>query len=169
MDIYQDLPELSADAIRLLRIEPAADSFPFVRCRLEVALLRGTPKFYALSYTWGIPYAEYEQHGENGTHQTTQTILCNGKEISVLSNLYDFLLHCSRSEDEELRGPVWIDAVCIHQSDTAERSHQVSTAGLDSSADPWCISIRVRPSWYFSGSNTARACDMVTHAPLTHT
>ncbi|KAI8712135.1 HET domain-containing protein [Fusarium sp. LHS14.1] len=63
-----------------------------------------TPRYNALSYTWGPPRR-------------------NAPRICVKTNLYDALLHlCQYCPGK----PVWIDALCINQSNMAERQPQVS-------------------------------------------
>lgn len=41
-------------------------------------------------------------------------IIYNEKEITVTENLYDFLSHCSRSQDPHFQSHVRIDAICIN-------------------------------------------------------
>ncbi|KAF2678266.1 HET-domain-containing protein [Lentithecium fluviatile CBS 122367] len=119
--------------IRLLRLEPAS---PDVKCRLDIFPLSEAPDYFALSYTWGPPYAAYDQAGKEipcrdgeetfGPPETSRRVFCNGEEISVMSNLLDFLLHCSGHADPTFQGYWWIDAICINQIDLPERSHQVN-------------------------------------------
>lgn len=148
MDVYQELPALKEDHIRLLRIEPASDASRGVRCNLNVVPLSDRPDYFALSYTWGSPYAEHRKHeqkekgvdqlkgeqrkGETNifrheAHETTgEHIFCNGKKISVTRSLYDFLVRCSQDPEQTLHGPLWVDAICINQLDLQERSYQVN-------------------------------------------
>jgi hypothetical protein len=149
MEVYQELPALEKDGIRLLRIEPASDTSRGVRCNLEVVPLSDRPNYFALSYTWGPPYAEYCKHekkeaeshqlkgeqskAENNSdeyeaHETTgERIICNGKEIFVTRNLYDFLILCSQyPAGQTLHGRLWVDAICINQNNLMERSQQVN-------------------------------------------
>ncbi|KIN07745.1 hypothetical protein OIDMADRAFT_174671 [Oidiodendron maius Zn] len=94
--------------IRLLRL----NSFSFsseVECSLEIVKLDDAPPFEALSYCWGdISY--------------TREIIVSSTTFAVTKNLYAAL--------SELRYPnksrlVWIDAICVNQQDSAERSQQV--------------------------------------------
>jgi hypothetical protein len=148
MDVYQELPALKEDQIRLLQIEPASDASRGVRCNLNVISLSDRPDYFALSYTWGPPYAGHYKHekkekgihqpkgeqskGENDSlrheaHETTgEHIFCNGKKISVTRSLYDFLVRCSKDPKQILHGPLWVDAICINQIDLQERNHQVN-------------------------------------------
>ena len=45
----------------------------------------------------------------------------NGQPFSVTDNLHIALQHLKRNEERLL----WIDAICINQSDNGERLHQV--------------------------------------------
>ena len=65
--------------------------------------------YNALSYTWGSP-------------QFTDTIYINGHRISVTSNLFEAIL-ALRKPDEDVT--LWVDFLCIDQSNNDERSHQV--------------------------------------------
>lgn len=142
------LSELKEGQIRILRVEPESGTLPGVRCTLDVVSLSDGPDFFALSYTWGPSHPGVDQEHEfesqdvqaDGKGQSNRAkdgggvtgnqprrcILCNGKDMLVTSNLYQFLLHCSRSPDQALHGPLWVDAISINQTDLVERRHQVS-------------------------------------------
>ncbi|CAI0644444.1 unnamed protein product [Colletotrichum noveboracense] len=66
--------------------------------------------YEALSYTWGDP-------------TRTQTITINDQKVAVTTNLYDALLHLRDPEKDRI---LWVDALCINQQDTFERTHQVA-------------------------------------------
>jgi hypothetical protein len=67
-------------------------------------------QYDAPSYTWG-------------SGETTRTILCNDIELPVGENLFRALqeLRWSQEQDRYL----WVDAICINQSDIKERGEQV--------------------------------------------
>jgi len=99
------------DSIRLLQIEPGAGAAPIV-CSLQLARLNisngGT--FDALSYSWG------------SASDGKLDILCDGEVRSVQCNLRDAL--------QQIRLPnqsrqIWVDAICIDQSNDPERAQQV--------------------------------------------
>lgn len=75
------------------------------------------PKYAALSYVWGIDVPVHE-------------IYMNGQSVLVRKNLYDFFYNLTLEFWEH--GPaqhwkyVWIDALCIDQSNIIERNQQVS-------------------------------------------
>ena len=65
--------------------------------------------YEALSYTWGDP-------------EPFHSIECNGCSLGVGRNLFTALKTLRNSEGPRF---LWIDAICINQSDVAERSEQV--------------------------------------------
>ncbi|GAP82411.1 putative ankyrin and HET domain-containing protein [Rosellinia necatrix] len=65
--------------------------------------------FDALSYTWG-----------DQSH--TFPFVCNGQELRIHQNLRDALPYLARRKSPL---PIWIDAVCINQSDIAEKFAQI--------------------------------------------
>ncbi|KAH9207808.1 heterokaryon incompatibility protein-domain-containing protein, partial [Leptodontidium sp. 2 PMI_412] len=103
--LYEPLP--SPRSIRLLAILPGVDD-P-IRCELSVVDLETAPPYEALSYVWGTP-------------DPTLDILCNGKAIPVGPNLYSALRHLRGGYGTRI---IWIDAICINQADSDERSKQV--------------------------------------------
>ncbi|KAF5714604.1 heterokaryon incompatibility 6 OR allele [Fusarium mundagurra] len=75
--------------------------------------------YNALSYTWGSP-----RDSPRLTDKVTNTtILLNGLPFEVQANLYDALVELQVSCSGT---PIWIDALCINQSNSNERSPQVS-------------------------------------------
>ena len=84
-----------------------------------------TPYYVALSYVWGDP-------------NDTKEILLNGQPVQKTSNLIFALRQLQASLGDLARAPAsstgheilfWIDALCINQSDTTERSLQVPRMG----------------------------------------
>ncbi|KAI0554328.1 heterokaryon incompatibility protein-domain-containing protein [Xylaria curta] len=67
----------------------------------------------ALSYVWGDDLAE-------------ETIMVNGIDFRVRKNLHG-ILHSLRRPDTDLF--IWIDAICINQTDKLEKTHQVRMMG----------------------------------------
>ncbi|KAI1741925.1 heterokaryon incompatibility protein-domain-containing protein [Xylaria scruposa] len=98
--------------IRLLRIYPAAAKDDDIVCHLEHTLLDhpddSRSNYVALSYNWG--------DGAGGKH-----VILAGNYVSVTSNLYRALLEL-RSRKHYL---VWVDGLCINQTDLEERCQQV--------------------------------------------
>ncbi|KAF5678090.1 heterokaryon incompatibility 6 OR allele [Fusarium circinatum] len=75
--------------------------------------------YNALSYTWGSPRDSPQLTDKNAN----TTILLNGLSFEVQANLYDALVELQVSCSET---PIWVDALCINQSNSNERSPQVS-------------------------------------------
>ena len=96
------------DGFRVLRLQPGSFSDP-IRCILSVHCLRVVPDYEALSYTWG----------DNIGHD----IECNDKSLFITENLCSALRRLRRETTVRL---LWIDAVCINQSDVAERNQQLN-------------------------------------------
>ncbi|KAK1752724.1 heterokaryon incompatibility protein-domain-containing protein [Echria macrotheca] len=106
--VYSPL-DPSTTEIRLLIIHPAQDpSFPLI-CTLQHARLSETPQFEALSYTWGSPIPPCP-------------ILLNNKSFSIQENAHAAL---RRLRLPSKNRTVWIDAICINQSDQAEKEGQL--------------------------------------------
>jgi predicted nucleic acid-binding protein len=97
-----------ADWIRVMDLQPAADSSPIV-CNLRQVRLAHHPRYEALSYVWGDPMPR-------------STITCNEQTCEIGPSLHAAL--------QRLRDPVriktlWIDAICINQTNDEEKSQQV--------------------------------------------
>jgi len=105
---YQYHPLTEQGTIRLLKLESSDDADAAVRGSLSVAKLEHAPEFEALSYCWGDRSAD-----EPG-------IYIDGQSLSVTKDLHSALLRL-RQRDK----PIWIDAICINQGDTTERTQQV--------------------------------------------
>lgn len=97
--------------IRLIYLQGARSKNDTIRCELRtISLLKATPhSFQALSYVWG-------------TMDDGQRILVNGTSIRCTKNLYSALLHIRQVFGSTV---LWIDAICINQSNIQERNHQV--------------------------------------------
>ena len=108
--LYQPL---GRDEIRLLTILPSADPSRQISCELQTVSLSPKPHYRALSYVWGDPIP-------------TATIEINGLQRDVTPNLGSALYHI---RDQSRPQTFWIDAVCINQSDVAERNEQVMLMG----------------------------------------
>jgi len=104
-----------ASQIRLLHIAPGPPDSP-VHCTISAVPLKPDPPSYvAISYTWGPP-------------TPTATITIDGKALVVRQSCYN-VLQTMRLNGVGVDVPVWIDAVCINQSDTPEKNVQVDMMG----------------------------------------
>jgi ankyrin repeat protein len=110
MDIFDYEPiALERPAFRLLHL--LRGNGPVIECILYQAFLDSTDTipYDALSYTWG------------GTDKTS-TITVNGKTCVITENLYSALQHLRLEDTDTI---LWVDAICIDQSNELERGHQV--------------------------------------------
>jgi len=109
--IYRQL-EHTSQQVRLLQSIQSGDDdelhFELVVVRLDTA-----PPFRAISYTWG---------------DSTQTrrITLNGSPAVVSNNAWYALWQAQTRSPNSL---LWIDSLCINQSDLAEKSAQVQIMG----------------------------------------
>jgi hypothetical protein len=114
--VYKKLDRMNhSHPIRLLKIYPSADFDTTILCELLYSSLNnpGRIEFEALSYTWGDIH---------DPHNRGSIMLC-GHMHEITKNLESALRHL-RFEDKERI--IWVDSVCINQSDIEERNHQVS-------------------------------------------
>ncbi|KAF2140508.1 uncharacterized protein K452DRAFT_200416, partial [Aplosporella prunicola CBS 121167] len=81
-------------------------------CDIGLALLDQSPKYKALSYVWG-------------SAKVLRPISLDGREYFVTANLA-YALRRLRQRHSPRPVTLWIDALCINQSDNTERSCQVS-------------------------------------------
>lgn len=107
---------LSAGEFRLLLLHEAESLHDDLRCSLETLCLPSKTgqlpdgkEFTALSYVWG-------------SNARVKFIELNGYRLSIGSNLASALRHL-RLNRRPLR--LWVDALCINQSDRSERADQV--------------------------------------------
>ncbi|KAI3321444.1 hypothetical protein HD806DRAFT_153224 [Xylariaceae sp. AK1471] len=107
--------------IRLLRLIPSNQK-DFIECHIKEVDLKKRPKFDALSYTWGPPTQARNDRYETETR--TESIVCNGRELSVTQNLFQCLLQLDA--DKYYDRDLWVDAICVNQEDTNEQCQQVS-------------------------------------------
>ncbi|TVY16431.1 Heterokaryon incompatibility protein 6, OR allele [Lachnellula arida] len=103
---YDKLTSLSE--VRLLEVEPA-DGSSLIICNLRVCSLDDQPFYEALSYTWGNSGAK-------------RTIICNGIEFNTTDNCYNALLRLRYPQQKRI---LWVDAICIDQTNVLERNQQV--------------------------------------------
>ncbi|KUJ06566.1 HET-domain-containing protein, partial [Mollisia scopiformis] len=116
MDTYKYEPlDLDKPAVRLLRLL-RGELGDVVECDLFQGWIdrddSGMP-YDALSYTWG------------GTEKPN-TIKVHGTAMHVTANLYSALQHLRLKDEDRI---LWIDAICIDQSNVHERRHQVQHMG----------------------------------------
>jgi hypothetical protein len=109
---YQPLASPSTE-IRLVILHPSATESEEVRCDLQTLDIAEAYDYDALSYAWGDA-------------SITGSIVLSGHPFTVTANLS----HALRSLRHQTNNPsqtrlLWIDAICINQTDDEERSEQV--------------------------------------------
>jgi hypothetical protein len=106
--------------IRLVAIFPGVAADP-ICCRIIVAELQSLPEYTAASYTWATETGDSSKLRE--IYVATDHSSENDKRLIKVTRNCESTLKQLRLVNEERT--VWIDAVCIDQSDVDERSHQV--------------------------------------------
>lgn len=111
-DTYRHVPlQNSHQDIRLLRACADHDEPAF---EVSQSTIGEDPEYLAISYTWG-------------DSKDICTIQLDGKVLTVRKNT----LYALRQATRQFPGShIWIDAICINQSDIAEKSAQVNMMGL---------------------------------------
>ncbi|KAK4897736.1 hypothetical protein LTR27_004508 [Elasticomyces elasticus] len=119
-------PELNHTKHQIRLLEHHRSSSADLKYTYIAVSLEDKPDFCALSYVWG-------------SDEATRDIVVDGQHFPVRPNLYDFLAQ-SASESADLCAggasgayytlvrrsrPIFIDAICINQSDLEERNAQV--------------------------------------------
>lgn len=110
---YLVLPLAGGD-IRTLTLQPSERHDDPLVCLLDVTHLDHPSPYEALSYTWGPPF--------EGQTLATHTIQLCGHEFEVTGNLHAAL---KRFRLRDAPRTLWVDAICIDQSNDAERGVQV--------------------------------------------
>ncbi|KAJ0161936.1 Heterokaryon incompatibility protein 6, OR allele [Colletotrichum tanaceti] len=110
---------LNSNQVRLLRLNPDPDSDEVGS--LEIVELRDAPPYYALSHSWT------RQH-------SYRHVLIDGRAVTLGADLAACVHRLSQlarsgSELDPRLRHVWIDSICIDQSNLAERASQVSLMG----------------------------------------
>jgi len=112
--IYQQL-DTSRHEIRLLTLHPTTDESEQIHCSLSHAELQSkngsaSPIYEALSYVWGEPVF-------------SEPILLNDQEFLITPSLKYALSYLRYKTEPRV---LWVDAVCINQSNIEERNQQVA-------------------------------------------
>ncbi|KAL8378035.1 hypothetical protein RB595_008636 [Gaeumannomyces hyphopodioides] len=102
--------------IRLLHLEPDPSD---LRATLDVVSLDDGPRYTALSYVWGTDMCG----ADDGIALAGQPV-----RMPITRNLAAALRHLCDGAAAAGGGRValWVDALCIDQQDTAEKSHQIT-------------------------------------------
>lgn len=117
--IYSPLDYSQIRQIRILVLKAGTTIDP-LRCELQIVNLQQGPVYEALSYTWA---------DEKGDDSLCRTITCQDdgdgdseRLIAITSNCETALRHYRGSKEDRR---IWVDSICIDQSNVMERNHQV--------------------------------------------
>ncbi|KAK4505368.1 hypothetical protein PRZ48_003331 [Zasmidium cellare] len=145
--IYESLPlDPSTFSTRLLTILPGATDNA-IKCRLRSTRINANTSYEALSYTWGDAHL-------------CRNIIVNGQQFAVTTNLEQALRALRRCDR---RRTIWVDAVCIDQSDLLEKSVYVRGMGYIYRLAKQVI-IWLGPE----GSHTSQVFQCIQHNELKH-
>lgn len=117
--LYQHVPILGPRSIRVLELQPAANSGAQISCKLKNISLDDFPEWHAnytaLSYTWD---------GQNASCK----IGCDGAILLITPNCNAAIRQLRSATKVEV---LWIDSICIDQTPEAveERNAQVALMG----------------------------------------
>ena len=120
----------SQDSIRLMEFLPGAWDDD-ISCNVLPVKLEALPGYVALSYNWGDDRLDDPGQSTNFTSRLSRAIFpvqhfirCNTKLIPVSTNLYNAL---RRLREQPSSSFIWIDCLCIDQSNIPERNEQIQT------------------------------------------
>ncbi|OAG05428.1 uncharacterized protein CC84DRAFT_1050147, partial [Paraphaeosphaeria sporulosa] len=97
--------------IRLVRIH-GGSKHEVIKCSLKVVSLSACPSYEALSYRWG-------------SNRQLETVQLDGHDFDVTPNLAAALRKFRKRKNRLL----WIDQLCVNQTDMDERNEQVPVMG----------------------------------------
>ena len=117
---HAPLPE--GQYIRLLRI--VQSEIEPISVTLQTFPLKQLPAYEALSYTWGKAVCLEGEEDDNDPG-TSHEIVVSDKPFIITENLYNGLLELRKG----VTGYLWIDALCIDQTNITERASQVLLMG----------------------------------------
>ncbi|KAK9422927.1 putative Heterokaryon incompatibility domain-containing protein [Seiridium unicorne] len=122
LSIYKHLDRGQFRLLQVLRKDTG------LHCSLLKSNLEDNPDFVAISYTWGR--AEEPEFMRDPDEQPTQSyfVFLEEQKWEVTPNLYHLLEEIVTDEQMDNRF-LWIDALCINQSDDLEKGHQVNAMG----------------------------------------
>lgn len=125
---YKPIPLQNETSIRILRSDECGFGLGF---RVKQIDLNDDPSYRCLSYTWGNPLdCDADPNTQDEWREHHQIFICDDdtsedwRVFLVTTNLYDFLKEFSTAS---LNGTpwIWIDAICVNQSDLGERNAHV--------------------------------------------
>ena len=123
--MYEPLERLTIK-VRLLEIQPSGEPSQQLQCRVFTASLCHKPVNEVSDPSSCPSCTGTDRPGFIvllGSGTRPMAIVVNGNERSISTNLFIAL---ERLRDEHTTRVLWIDSICIGQSNNAEKAHQVS-------------------------------------------
>jgi len=120
---YSPLPKPDDNRVLELDLDGHVNDADAVRCRLRTISLRRPPPYLTLSYVWGVTTS-------NGSHLDA-SVVCDRYPVRVTRTLDQVLKRIRRMmsggkfTQTHCDDRIWVDAICINQTDMSERSRQV--------------------------------------------
>jgi hypothetical protein len=110
---YKPLNSISGRHVRLIELLPGDDDEP-IESRLHHVNLDDNPVYEAISYTWADEYED---------SSLARTILCSRPALRITASCEMALRRVRLLDTIRI---VWVDSICIDQSNLEERGHQFS-------------------------------------------
>ncbi|CAM1509382.1 Fc.00g031210.m01.CDS01 [Cosmosporella sp. VM-42] len=112
--LFKHQPLADTNNIRIIKLFPSRETNSSIIIGLTEVELSSSPAYEALSYTWD-------------DQKPTEDITCNGTTLRVTENVFLALRRLRRNDIRHRM--LWIDAICVNQSDRTEKAAQVSIMG----------------------------------------
>lgn len=112
-EMFQHKPLGEARHIRLIRLETPRHSSRPLQCQIHQVCLDDNPEYSAMSYAW------------DAERQNTP-LICGGKQLLITPNCEKALRRFAKIPAGQV---LWVDSICIDQTSTSERNHQVKLMG----------------------------------------
>ena len=110
LSAYPSVPlDCTKHEIRLIYILPSESIYHPIRITLTIHSHDAHPEYEALSYTWGAS-------------NEALSVMLNGRSWPVTDHAFAALRQLRRKDSKRA---IWIDALCINQTDLEERGQQV--------------------------------------------